>query len=144
MISHRCNSWCSACLFTVVFNAKVIHINPRGGVRLWCFELSYTRMAAQHLNHVGINAVAVTWQWILLLSSLFQSFSLVLSLFVCFWLGDIQHLTVDTEKCVCTSTLLSLQSLSKTHVHKSVPNITVQCRCCPTRLVNPKKSVTLW
>lgn len=54
------------------------------------------------------------------------SHPIIPSLSVCFWLGDIRHLRVDIEKCVCTSTLLSPQSLSKRHVHKSEPNNMVQ------------------
>lgn len=47
-------------------------------------------------HHAGIDGVAVS-EWILLLSSLIKSFSSFLSLIARFWLGDIQHLSVDIE-----------------------------------------------
>lgn len=69
------------------------------------------RFAAQHLNHVGINAVAVTWQWISLLSFLIQSFP-------CLVLLVRWHLTPRCwhwEECLCIEPTIPAVAVKNTY-----------------------------
>jgi len=114
------------------------------------YEICRTRMAAQCLNHAGINAVAVTWQWIFLLSSLIKFFHFSPCL------PPSEQLKSNTSvltlrKSVCTLTLLSLRSLSKTYafIYCKYPSATqnilctqpwfenCECRCWPTKGLTP-------
>lgn len=144
-----CNRNLSACLFTVGFNVKVIHIHPRSGDILECFE------GMLHLN--GWPAFQITWELMQLQTHdsgsnrchLLSNHSLSFSLRVR-W-----HSTPRCwhwEVCLCIDPTLPAATVRNTCAricakypthHLLYTAESWECRCSPTRLVNQIKCNTV-